>query len=117
MVGESPRILASKRTGYGGFSIDEAGRPGRLLRRECVISDLPDEQEVLIAPLNTFAIWVDDHLVERKDPRVWGVWTRLGVRVRLVKGRHRILLQVGEPQVAVRFLHPDGRPLGIASQA
>ncbi|HEX7452194.1 MAG TPA: hypothetical protein VF294_07915, partial [Polyangiaceae bacterium] len=112
MVGESPRILASKRTGCG-FSIDEPVGPG-VYYAEAYL-DLPDEQEVLIAPLNTFAIWVDDHLVQRKNPRVWGVWAQLGVRVRLVKGRHRILLQVGEPQVAVRFLHPDGRPLGVAS--
>ncbi len=112
MVGESPRILAAKRTGCG-FSIDEPVGAG-VYYAEAYL-DLPDEQEVLIAPLNTFAIWVDDHLVQRKNPRVWGVWTQLGVRVRLVKGRHRILLQVGEPQVAVRFLHPDGRPLGVAS--
>ncbi len=111
-VGESPRILTSKRTGCG-FSIDEPVGAGVYYAETYL--DLPDEQEVLIAPLNTFAIWVDDHLVQRKDPRTWGVWTQLGVRLKLVKGRHRVLLQVGEPQVAVRFLHPDGRPLGVAS--
>ncbi len=112
MVGESPRILNAKRTGCG-FSIDEPVGAGVYYAETFL--DLPDEQEVLIAPLNTFAIWVDDQLVMRKDPRDWGVWTKLGVRLKLVQGRHRVLLQVGEPQVAIRFLHPDGRPLGVAT--
>jgi tetratricopeptide (TPR) repeat protein len=111
-VGESPRILTSKRTGCS-FSIDEPVGAGVYYAETYL--DLPDDQEILIAPLNTFAVWVDDQLVQRKDPRVWGVWTQLGVRLKLVKGRHRVLLQVGEPQVAVRFLHPDGRPLGVTT--
>ncbi|HWZ90853.1 MAG TPA: hypothetical protein VNW92_18455, partial [Polyangiaceae bacterium] len=107
-VGEAPRILVAKHTGCS-FSVDEPVGPG-LYYAETYL-DLPDDQEVLIAPQNTFAIWVDDHLVQRRSPRAWGVWTQLGVRTKLVKGRHRVLLQVGEPQVALRFMHPDGRPL------
>lgn len=111
-VGEAPRILASKHTGCS-FSIDEPVGPG-LYYAETYL-DLSDDQEVLIAPQNTFAIWVDDHLVQRRSPRTWGVWTQLGVQVKLAKGRHRVLLQLGEPQVALRFLHPDGRPLGAVT--
>jgi tetratricopeptide (TPR) repeat protein len=108
-VGEAPRILAAKHTGCS-FSVDEPVGPG-LYYAETYL-DLPDDEDVLIAPQNTFAVWIDDHLVLRKSPRTWGVWTELGVRARLVKGRHRVLVQLGEPQVALRFLHPDGRPLG-----
>jgi len=108
-VGEAPRILAAKHTGCS-FSVDEPVGPG-LYYAETYL-ELPDDEDVLIAPQNTFAVWIDDHLVLRKSPRTWGVWTELGVRARLVKGRHRVLVQLGEPQVALRFLHPDGRPLG-----
>ncbi|MES1178140.1 MAG: hypothetical protein ABUL62_27700 [Myxococcales bacterium] len=108
-VAESPRILTIKRTGCS-FSIDEPVGPG-LYYVETFL-ELAEPQEVLIAPQSTFAMWVDDQLVQRKDPREWGVWTRLGVRLKLAKGRHRVVLQVGEPTVAVRFLRPDGRPLG-----
>jgi len=108
-VGEAPRILAAKHTGCS-FSVDEPVGPG-LYYAETYL-DLPDDEDVLVAPQNTFAVWIDDHLVLRKSPRTWGVWTELGVRARLLKGRHRVLVQLGEPQVALRFLHPDGRPLG-----
>jgi tetratricopeptide (TPR) repeat protein len=110
-VGESPRVLAVKRTGCS-FSIDEPVGPG-LYYAETYL-DLPEAEEVLIAPQSTFAVWVDDQLVQRKDPREWGVWTRLGVRVKLGRGRHRVLVKVGEPQVVLRFLRPDGRPLGAS---
>lgn len=111
-VAEAPHILKSKRTGCS-FGIDEPVGPG-IYYAETFL-DLATPEEVLIAPQSTFAIWVDDQLVQRKDPRDWGVWTRLGVRVRLSAGRHRVVLQVGEPQVIVRFLRSDGRPLGIAT--
>ncbi|HEX3775086.1 MAG TPA: hypothetical protein VHV51_11520, partial [Polyangiaceae bacterium] len=111
-IGEAPRILATKHTGCS-FGVDEPVGPG-LYYGESYL-ELADDQEVLIASQNTFAIWVDDHLVLRKSPRAWGVWTQLGVRVKLVKGRHRVLIQLGEPQAALRFLHPDGRPLDAAT--
>ncbi|HKO52294.1 MAG TPA: hypothetical protein VJV79_31515, partial [Polyangiaceae bacterium] len=110
-VGEAPRVLTVKRTGCS-FSIDEPVGPG-LYYAETYL-DLPQAEEVLIAPQSTFAVWVDDQLVQRKDPREWGVWTRLGVRVKLGRGRHRVLLKVGEPQVVLRFLRPDGRPLAAS---
>ncbi|HYQ29045.1 MAG TPA: hypothetical protein VER04_17565, partial [Polyangiaceae bacterium] len=110
-VGESPRVLAVKRTGCS-FNIDEPVGAG-LFYAETYL-DLPEAQEVLIAPQSTFSMWVDDQLVQKKDPREWGVWTRLGVRVKLARGRHRVLLKVGEPQVVLRFLRPDGRPLGAS---
>jgi len=110
-VSEAPRVLAVKRTGCS-FSIDEPVGPG-LYYAETYL-DLPEAEEVLIAPQSTFAVWVDDQLVLRKDPREWGVWTRLGVRVKLARGRHRVLLKMGEAQAVVRFLRPDGRPLGAA---
>ena len=113
-VAEAPRILAVKHTGCS-FSVDEPVGPG-LYYAETYL-DLADDQEILIAPQNTFAIWVDDQLVARKSPRVWGVWTQFGVRVKLVKGRHRLLLQLGEPQVALRLLYPDGRPLGALTSS
>ncbi|HYP90627.1 MAG TPA: hypothetical protein VEQ59_20795, partial [Polyangiaceae bacterium] len=107
-AGEAPRVLTVKRTGCS-FSIDEPVGPG-LYYAETYL-DLPEPQEVLIAPQSTFAVWVDDQLVLSKDPRQWGIWTRLGVRVKLGRGRHRVLAKVGEPQVVIRFLRPDGRPL------
>ncbi|MEI9941603.1 MAG: hypothetical protein WDO69_30680 [Pseudomonadota bacterium] len=110
-VGEAPRVLTVKRTGCS-FGIDEPVGPG-LYYAETYL-DLLEPQEVLIAPQSTFAVWVDDKLVQIKDPREWGVWTRLGVRVKLARGRHRVLLKVGEPQVVLRFLRPDGRPLGAS---
>ena len=110
-VGEAPRVLTVKRTGCS-FGIDEPVGPG-LYYAETYL-ELTETQVVLIAPQSTFAVWVDDQLVQRKDPREWGVWARLGVKVKLAAGRHRVLLKVGEPQVVVRFLRPDGRPLGAS---
>ncbi|HEY2409795.1 MAG TPA: hypothetical protein VGI10_27505, partial [Polyangiaceae bacterium] len=113
-VDEAPRVLTLKRTGCG-FAIDEPVSPGVFYLETFV--DLPDATELLIAPQNAFSIWVDDHQVELRDPRIWGVWTRLGVRVKVARGRHRILARVGEPRIALRLLHADGRPLGIATSA
>lgn len=111
-MGEAPRVLTVKRTGCT-VAVDEPVGAG-IYYAETYL-DLPEAQDVLIAPQSTFAIWVDDQLVRRKDPREWGVWTRLGVRVKLAAGRHRVLLQTADETVVVRFLHPDGRPLGAVT--
>jgi tetratricopeptide (TPR) repeat protein len=77
--------------------------------------DLPADREVLLAVQGAYRVSVDDVVVLERDTRVWGVWTKFGVRLRLPKGRHRILARVGSTETAMRLLMPDGTPLAVAS--
>jgi hypothetical protein len=72
--------------------------------------ELPAEQELLLAVRGSFALWVDDHLVSNRDPRLWGEWPRFGVGLKLAAGRHRLLARLAAPSTTLRLLHPNGTP-------
>jgi tetratricopeptide (TPR) repeat protein len=77
--------------------------------------DLP--QEVIIAAQGAFALFVDDVEVLSRDPAAWGSWPRVGVQLRLVAGRHRLLARLATPETTIRVLTPSGRPLGLKGSA
>lgn len=74
--------------------------------------DLPDERDVLLAVQGAFAVDVDDHVVLDRDLRTWAIWPKFGVRLRLSRGRHRVVARIGTPETAIRLLGADGTPLG-----
>lgn len=105
-----PRVLETERTGC----VISPAEPteGGIYYTETFV-DLPAEREVVIAVQAALAVFVDDVEVLTRDPKEWGVWSRLAVHMRLSKGRHRIVGRVAGSSTAIRLLRPDGRPLGI----
>jgi hypothetical protein len=103
----APRQIAVERQGCI-VRADEPVRPGIYYVETYV--DAPAEREVVVAVQGAHAIWADDKPVLERDTRVWGVWPKFGVRLRLGPGRHRLLARVAEPETSVRVLRPDGTP-------
>ena len=79
--------------------------------------ELEREEDLILSASGATAIWVDDVRALDRDVRIWGVWPRFGVRVRLPAGRHRVLWKVGDGSTALRVVHEDGRPWGGKTSA
>ena len=109
-----PKILATERRGCV-IHLDEPALPGVFYAETFL--DLPAEREILVAVQGAMALWVDDHKVLERDLRIWGVWPRFGVRLRLAAGRHRILAKLPDPDTSIRIHDPSGAPLTLASSA
>lgn len=77
--------------------------------------ELPGEQEVLLAVQGALGLFVDDKMVLDRDTRIWGVWPKFGVHLRLGPGRHRVVARLSEASTSFRLMRPDGTPLGIES--
>jgi hypothetical protein len=77
--------------------------------------DLPAERDVLLAVQGAYRVNVDDTVVLDRDTRIWGIWGKFAVRLRLAKGRHRIVARIGAPETSMRITRPSGEPLGIDS--
>jgi cellulose synthase operon protein C len=107
-----PRVLRTERNGCAIKSAEPA-RPGVYYAETFV--DLPANREAIVAIQGAFRITIDDSVVLDRDTRVWGVWTKFGVRVRLSAGRHRILARLTGPETSVRLLSLDGTPPGVQS--
>ncbi|AKT43342.1 hypothetical protein [Chondromyces crocatus] len=107
---EAPRVLETERRGclIAPTTAVESG----VFYLETFL-DLPAERDLLVAVQGAFAIFIDDVEVLTRDTRQWGVWPRFGARVRLSKGRHRILARVGGRETSMRLMTPDGLPLGL----
>ena len=105
-----PRVLGADRSGCH-WSPSEPTENG-IFYTETFL-DLPAERDVIVAVQAVLAIFVDDVEVLNRDPKVWGIWPRFGVHLRLSKGRHRILARIGSANTAIRVLQPNGLPLGI----
>ncbi|MCS6900359.1 MAG: hypothetical protein RMJ98_13845 [Myxococcales bacterium] len=103
-----PRILSTERRGCV-LHLTEPTPPGVFYAETFL--DLPAERELLIAVQNALVLWIDDHKVLERDLRVWGVWPRFGVRLRLAAGRHRLLAKLPEPNTSIRIYDPSGAPL------
>jgi len=73
------------------------------------------ERDLILAVAGALKVWVDDVPVLERDLREWGVWQRFGANVRVGPGRHRVLARVLNDSSSFRFLSPDGRPAGIAT--
>ncbi len=113
-IHRKPHVLKTERTGCYVRS-SEPTTPGVFYTETFL--ELPADQEIVLAVRGAFRVLVDDQVVLDRDTRVWGVWTRFGVSVRLDRGRHRIVARSGTPDTSIRVLAPDGAPLKIASSS
>jgi cellulose synthase operon protein C len=111
-VHAAPHVLRTERHGCAVRSAEPA-RPGVYYAETFV--DLPADREAIVAVQGAYRVAIDDSVVLDRDTRVWGVWTKFGVRVRLSAGRHRILARLAGSETAVRLLAVDGTPLGVDS--
>jgi cellulose synthase operon protein C len=75
--------------------------------------DLPVARDLIIAVQGARSVFVDDYPVLERDTRVFGVWPRFGVRLRLDAGRHRLLARLTSPTTSIRIVDPSGKPAGV----
>jgi len=108
----APHTLGSDRHGCQVRSTEAV--PGGIFYVETFI-DLPAEREAILAVQGAYRVSVDDTVVLDRDTRVWGVWGRFGVHLRLGRGRHRILARIGGPETSIRLTRTDGIPLDVES--
>lgn len=106
--GVSPSVIAVERQGC--FIRAQTRAADGIYYAETFL-ELDGERDLLIAVQGALGIWINDQRVLSRDPRIWGVWPRYGVRVWLPRGRHRLLARLNDSQTTVRVMHPDGRPL------
>jgi tetratricopeptide (TPR) repeat protein len=105
-----PRVVAVDRT---GCALRASGASdGGIFYVETFL-DLPADREAIIAVQGALAVFVDDVEVMTRDTRQWGVWPRFGSRLRLEKGRHRIVARVAGGETSIRIVANDGMPLGV----
>ncbi len=109
-----PHVMKTERHGCT-VRADEPVAPG-IYYAETFI-EAKEAREVVIAVQGSLAIWVDDHLVQDRDPRRWAVWPRFGVGLRLSAGRHRVLARLTEPELSIRVMRADGSPSDVTTSA
>ncbi|HEY6081087.1 MAG TPA: DUF3857 domain-containing protein [Polyangiaceae bacterium] len=106
--GEPPTILSTTRT---GCSVEpKEPMPGGVYYAETFVT-LAQPTELLVWAGRALRIWIDDALLLEHDVREWGTWTQVAAGASLGAGRHRVLVQLTDPNVALRLLLRDGRPL------
>jgi len=108
----APHVLPTERHGCQIRSTEPT--PGGIFYAETFV-DLPVEREVIVAAQGAFRLSVDDTVVLDRDTRVWGVWGKFTVQLRLPAGRHRLLARIGVPETSFRLMQSDGTPLGVES--
>lgn len=102
----TPRRLETDRIGCDVVT-DESTHQGIFYGQTFL--ELSEERELILSASGATSLWVNDSLVLERDVRVWGIWPKFGVRIRLPKGRHRVLWKVGDPSSALRIVELDGR--------
>jgi tetratricopeptide (TPR) repeat protein len=107
--GEAPQVVPTDRFGCR-ISPDEPIGSGIVYAESYL--DVAEPTDLVLAVDGAFSVWVDDHLVFDRDLRRFGAWLSQGTRMRLERGRHRILAKLGDSSVTIRVLYPDGRPYG-----
>ena len=105
-----PRMLSVDRT---GCALRASGATDSGIYYVETYLDLPADREAIIAVQGALAIFVDDTEVMTRDTRQWGVWPRFGARLRLERGRHRIVARVAGGETSIRIVANDGMPLGV----
>jgi tetratricopeptide (TPR) repeat protein len=108
----APHTIAVERHGCQVRSAEPV--PSGIFYAETFV-ELPAERDVLVAVQGSYRVSIDDTVVLDRDTRVWGVWGKFAVRVRLGRGRHRILARIGAPETSIRVTRPDGVPLAPES--
>lgn len=105
-----PRILESEQEGCF-VTVDEATQSGVYFVEALFESD--HEQRLILSVENALSVWVDGNLVQDRDFRRFGSWTKAGVGLTIPKGPHRVVAKVVQPRTAVRVLLADGRPASL----
>ncbi|HYJ08397.1 MAG TPA: hypothetical protein VEX18_05295 [Polyangiaceae bacterium] len=106
--GEAPSVRTTTRTGCNVESKEPL--PGGVYYAETFVT-LQQPRDVLVWAGRALRIWVDDAKVLEHDVRDWGTWTEVAAGVSLAAGRHRVVVELTEPNVELRLLERDGRPL------
>jgi cellulose synthase operon protein C len=105
-----PRVLSVDRV---GCALRASGATdGGIFYVETFL-DLPADREAIVAVQGALAIFVDDTEVMTRDTRQWGIWPRFGARLRLERGRHRIVARIAGGETSIRIVATDGMPLGV----
>lgn len=112
--GQYPETLETKNHACA-LRPTESVRPGVFYVQTFL--ELDDAKDVILVVQGAYALSVDDRLVLERDMGRWGVWPRFGVRLRLSKGRHRILARLVQPETTIRVLDPRGRPADVRVSA
>jgi cellulose synthase operon protein C len=110
--GVAPQMLATDRAGCM-IAVDEPVGSGIVYAE--TFFDVSEPTDLIVAVESALAIWIDDKPVFTRDLRQWGAWLPQGARVRLDRGRHRVVAKLAEAATSVRLLYPDGRPYGVAA--
>ncbi len=108
--GLTPRVLDRAQRGCE-VVVEERVAAGVFYAEAFV--ELAAPAEVILAAQGALALWVDDRLALDRDPRVFGIWPKFGVAVRLSAGRHRVLARLSEPHTLLRAMKLDGTPLDL----
>ncbi|MDX2053518.1 MAG: hypothetical protein SFV15_14055 [Polyangiaceae bacterium] len=111
---QQPRALKTDTAGCVTFA-DEPVSDGVFFGEATVVLSQPTQ--LILAVEGAYKVWVDDVVVQDRDPRRWARWPRWGVALRLPSGRHRILAKLQRPSTALRLMQPDGTPLSFESVA
>lgn len=106
--GETPRILATKRTGCAIEAKEPM--PGGVYYAETFVT-VTRPTELVVWAGRALRIWIDDALVLSHDVRDWGTWTNVAAGATVGAGRHRVLVEITQPSAELRLLSRDGRPL------
>ncbi|MBM4358505.1 MAG: hypothetical protein FJ096_10400 [Deltaproteobacteria bacterium] len=75
--------------------------------------DVDAPRDVILAVSGAFSVRVDDVEVLTRDEADWGSWPRLGVRLSLAAGRHRVVARLARPETTIRVLTPTGLPAPV----
>lgn len=106
----TPRRLKTDRIGCDVLT-DESTNQGVFYAQTFL--ELDKDRELILSASGSTSLWVNDSLVLERDVRVWGIWPKFGVRLKLKKGRHRVLWKVGDPSSALRVVELNGKPANV----
>jgi len=107
---DRPRVLTTE---HRGCQLRAAEPVGQGVFYVETFIDLPAARELIIAAQGAYSLLVDDYEVLARDRKVWGIWPRFGVHLRLEAGRHRVLARIGDQETGIRFLQPNGLPIDV----
>lgn len=108
----TPKVLETERTSCSVTAKEFAGE-GVFYGETFFALDEP--KEIILTVQGAIRVWVDDHLVLDRDPRLWGIWPKFGIGLKLVAGRHRVVASLTAPETSVRIMDTQGGPLHARS--
>ena len=78
---------------------------------------LTEPKDLILSASGAHQLFINDQLVQNRDVRVWGIWPKFGVAVRLPPGRHRVLWKTNQESTALRVVEPNGQPSALSASS